>query len=252
MRYVWDKYYDYLEDVGRVTRLLFKLLIHYLRIWDLASASRVDYFIANSKHVAKRVMKHYRREAEVIYPPVDTSAFSPATKQDEFYLMVGQLVRYKRADLAVEAFNKARKRLVIIGEGEQLTILKKRARGNISILGYQPFPVIQDHYARCRALIFPGVEDFGMVPVEAMASGRPVLAFGKGGALETVRDGVTGLFFDEQTPESIIDAVERYEKMEKDFSPVQIIQHAQKFDKNHFVTQFHNTINRLTQQVEST
>ena len=251
MRYVWDMYHDYLETVRGLTRLLMPVLVHFLRVWDLASAARVDYFIANSMHVADRVMKHYRREAEVIHPPVDTNAFIPSGEQDDFYLMVGQLLPYKRTDLAVDAFNRLGKRLVIIGDGDQLTPLKKRAKRNISILGYQPFSIIRDYYAKCKALIFPGVEDFGIVPVEAMASGRPVIAFRKGGALETVKDGVTGLFFDEQTPESLIDAIERYENMESEFSSDRIIEHAQQFDKKKFKQQFQKIINRLRNKVIS-
>lgn len=247
MRYVWDMYHDYLKGASSFTRFLMPPIIHYLRIWDMAAASRVDHFISNSTYVAERVMKHYRREAEVIPPPVDTKAFTLTDEHSDFYLMVGQLVRYKRFELAVEAFNRMKKPLVIIGEGEQLIELKGNAGPSITIMGRQPFSVIRDYYARCKALIFPGEEDFGIVPVEAMASGRPVIAFKKGGALETVIDGLTGLFFDEQTPESLIAAVQVYERIEKNFSSSLIVEHAHQFDRQKFKVRMQEAIERLLQ-----
>jgi glycosyltransferase involved in cell wall biosynthesis len=242
MRYVWDMYQDYLESAGRITRLLMPLLIHYLRLWDYASAARVDYFMADSEHVAKRVRKHYRRDATVVYPPADIAAFTQSSAPKDFYLMVGQLVGYKRADLAVEAFNRLGKPLVIIGDGEQFNQLCAEAKSNIKVMGRQPFSVIRDHYSQCKALIFPGEEDFGIVPVEAMASGRPVIAYRKGGAVETVVDGVTGLFFDQQTPEALIEAVEQYEANQQQFISERIIQHAQSFSRETFRTKMQNFI----------
>jgi glycosyltransferase involved in cell wall biosynthesis len=236
MRYVWDMYHDYLKSAGRITRLLMPLLIHYLRLWDYASAARVDYFLADSGHVAKRIQKHYRRDATILYPPVDLAAFTQSSAPEDFYLMVGQLVGYKRADLAVEAFNRLGKSLVIIGDGEQFNQLCAQAQPNIKIMGRQPFSVIRDHYSRCKALIFPGEEDFGIVPVEAMASGRPIIAYRKGGALETVVEGITGLFFDQQTPESLIQAIEQYEATDQQFNSERIIQHSQNFSQETFTT----------------
>lgn len=248
MRYVWPMYHDYQETAGWLKRILMPPVIHYLRMWDLVSASRVDQFITNSAYVARRVMRYYRRKSEVVPPPVDTDAFTPSNIREDFYLMVGQLVPYKRVDLAVEAFNRLGKRLIIIGHGEQLKRLRKAAAPNITFLGRQPLSVLRDHYARCRALIFPGEEDFGIVPVEAMASGRPVIAFKGGGALETVVDGVTGLFFNEQTPESLVEAVERYELMETKFSSNRIVQHAEQFNRQRFKEGVRRVIERLIQE----
>lgn len=238
MRYVWDMYHQYRAEAGAITRFLMPPLAHYLRIWDRASADRVDHFVANSAFVARRIWKYYRREAAVIHPPVAVQDFSLSEQRDDFYLMVGQLVRYKRADLAVEAFTRMGKRLVVIGEGEQLKELRRIAGPNVAFLGHQPFNVIRDHYARCRALIFPGIEDFGMVPVEAMASGRPVIALRQGGALETVLDGETGIFFDQQTSESLTDAVLRFEACESDFNPAAIRAHAERFGPSRFREEF--------------
>ena len=248
MRYVWPMYHDYQETAGWLKRILMPPVIHYLRMWDLTSAWRVDQFITNSAYVARRVMRYYRRESEVIPPPVDTDAFSPSNVRGDFYLMVGELVPYKRVDVAVEAFNRLGKRLIIIGHGGQLERLRKAAAPNITFLGRQPFSVLREHYASCRALIFPGEEDFGIVPVEAMASGRPVIAFKGGGALETVVDGVTGLFFDEQTPESLVEAVERYELIEAKFSSNRIVQHAEKFNRQKFKEGMRRVIERLIQE----
>jgi glycosyltransferase involved in cell wall biosynthesis len=238
MRYLWDMYQDYLESTKGITKLLMPYLSHYLRVWDFSSAARVDHFIANSEFVSLRIRKFYRREAQVIHPPVATGEFSFSDQKEDFYLVVGQLVTYKKADLAVEAFNRLGKRLIIIGEGAQRSVLEKLAKANITIMGRQPFKVIADHYKRCKALIFPGVEDFGIVPVEAMASGTPVIAFKKGGVLETVIDGKTGIFFNEQTPDSLINAVIRFESIESFFNNHEIATHSKHFDKKVFKDKF--------------
>jgi len=234
MRYVWDMYFDYRATAGWLKKLLMPPLIHYLKMWDYVSAARVDYFISNSSFVAARIAKHYRRTAEVIHPPVATSDFTPSPEHEDFYLVMGQLVGYKRVDIAVEAFNRLGRRLIIIGEGEALADVKRLAGSNVEVLGRQPFSIIKDHLSKCRALIFPGVEDFGIVPVEAMACGKPVIAFKAGGALETVVDGVTGLFFDQQTSDSLIDAVQRFDSLESSFDTFRIAEHARTFDKEIF------------------
>ena len=235
MRYVWDMYHDYREQAGIIKRMAMPALVHYLRTWDQLSATRVDHFIANSSFIAKRINKAYRRDATVIHPPVSFDEFDIATiPLENYYLLIGQLVNYKRADLAVKAFNAMNKPLIIIGEGEQMAELKKIAGPNITILGRQPFDVIKHHYAHCQALIFPGVEDFGIVPLEAMASGRPVIAYAKGGALETVINDKSGILFHEQTEESLIDAVNHYESVKDSFNTHEIRAHAKNFSESTF------------------
>lgn len=238
MRYIWNMYNKYYESSGLVTRMLMPPLAHYLRNWDVATSNRVDHFSANSATVAQRIKTYYRRDAQVIHPPVDTNAFKAAAMHDvgDYYLMVGELVSYKRPDLAVIACNLLKAKLVVIGGGEMLERIRKLAGPTVTILGPQPFDVLRHHYAHCRALIFPGEEDFGIVPVEAMASGRPVIAYGRGGATETVIADESGVFFDVQTTEALIDAIERLEKI--DFNPAAAVRRAGDFTTNAFVERF--------------
>jgi glycosyltransferase involved in cell wall biosynthesis len=234
MRYIWNMYHDYRNSAGRVARLMMPPLTHYLRMWDVTSAARVDSFVANSATVAKRIHRYYGAPSVVIHPPVDTGAFSIAapSELDEYYLMAGELVSYKRPDLAVRAFNEMKLKLVVIGGGEMLDEIRRLAGPTVTVLGSQPFDVLKQHYARCRALIFPGEEDFGMVPVEAMASGRPVVAFGRGGATETVATGVSGVFFAEQSVEAITSAVRSLADIAID--PEKIAARANQFGREQF------------------
>jgi glycosyltransferase involved in cell wall biosynthesis len=245
MRYLWDMYHDYLNGANRLTRWAMRPIMHYLRIWDALSAFRVDHFVANSRYVARRISKHYRRDADVVHPPVSVDDFHISEDVDDYYLMVGQLVGYKRPDIAVEAFNRMNRKLVIIGEGELSNRLSSMAGPNVQLMGRQPFEVIRTHYAKCRALIFPGVEDFGIVPVEAMASGRPVIAYRAGGALETVEEGKTGLFFDTQDADALINAVTQYENRAEEFDPMRIRAHAESFHVSHFKREMQSLIERL-------
>jgi glycosyltransferase involved in cell wall biosynthesis len=230
MRYIWNMFHEYRRTSGLLKRLLMLPAAHYIRMWDALSAQRVDHFVANSDTVAKRIARYYRREAEVIAPPVAVDDFyiDPHAGRDGTWLMAGELVAYKRPDLAVEAFNAMGRRLVVVGGGEMLERLRRLAGPTVTVLGPQPFKRLRQLYAESFALVFPGEEDFGIVPVEAMASGRPVLAFGRGGATETVVDGVTGLFFQEQTVEAIIDGVERMLDLSIDANKIRA--HAERFN----------------------
>jgi glycosyltransferase involved in cell wall biosynthesis len=245
MRYIWNMYHDYRNSAGRLARLMMPPLTHYLRMWDVTSAARVDSFIANSATVARRIHRYYGANSAVIHPPVDTDAFSIAAPSElaDYYLMAGELVSYKRPDLAVRAFNEMKLKLVVIGGGEMLDEIRRLAGPTVTVLGAQPFDVLRQHYARCRALIFPGEEDFGMVPVEAMASGRPVVAFGRGGATETVADGVTGVFFSEQTVEAISSAVRSLAGIEIDSG--KIAAHARQFGRDQFFQKMRTHIDQL-------
>lgn len=246
MRYVWDMYHEYVGRAGRLVRTLFPAIAHWLRVWDRVSADRVDTFVANSSFIAARIRKFYRREAEIIYPPVSTTAFSHVEQRGDYYLCLGQLVAYKRADIAVDAFNQLQLPLIVIGEGEIFDELKQRAGSTIKFLGRQPFSVVKEHLERCKGLIFPGVEDFGIVPVEAMASGAPVIAYGRGGALDTVVDGRTGILFHEQSVDALVDAVRRVESGAVSFDREVLRAHAMTFDKEIFKQRIRALVDRLS------
>jgi glycosyltransferase involved in cell wall biosynthesis len=245
MRYIWNMYRDYRSNAGPVTRLMMPPLSHYLRMWDVTSALRVDSFVANSATVARRIHRYYGADSVVVHPPVDTNAFSIAATSElgDYYLMAGELVSYKRPDLAVRAFNDMQLKLVVIGGGEMLDEIRRIAGPTVTVMGSQPFDVLKQHYAQCRALIFPGEEDFGMVPVEAMASGRPVVAFGRGGATETVADGLSGVFFTEQTAEAVSAAVRRLADLTIDSE--KIAAHADQFGREQFFRKMRSHIDGL-------
>jgi glycosyltransferase involved in cell wall biosynthesis len=234
MRYAWDFYFDYRNHKSNPLRnFLIHCLMHKIRIWDVLSSNRVDTFIANSHNVAARIAKHYRRESTVIYPPVSV----PETDLGEcplgeYYLVVSRLVSYKRIDLAVQAFNQLSIPLIVAGDGAELKALKKMANSNIRFVGRVSEEQKADLYRRCRGFVFPGEEDFGITPVEAQSYGKPVIAFGRGGAVETVIDGVTGIHFKEQTVDSLIKAVNKAENMK--FDPHKIRENALTFDKTVF------------------
>jgi len=245
MRYVWDMYHRYRAEAGPLARLAMPLICHYLRTWDVAAAARVDAFAANSAHVARRIRRWYGRDdAEVIHPPVQTGAFDPTRPRGERYLFVGELVGYKLADVAVRAFNRLGLPLTVIGGGPMLAELKRQAGPNIEILGRQSFDVLKERLATCRALVFPGEEDFGLVPVEAMASGAPVIAFGRGGATETVLDGRTGILYEDGSEAGLAAAVRRFEDQRGLWGPADIATHAAAFDTAVFKEKFQAMVER--------
>lgn len=238
-RYIWDHYHEYTR--GLRARALIAPVAHWLRVWDQLSAARVDHFVANSNWIASRIRSYYRRESEVIHPPVDVDRFQPTrSAPEDFYLVVSRFVSYKRIDLAIQAANRLGRRLVVVGDGPNRRRLEALAGPTVEFLGLRSDAEVADLYARCRAFLFPAWEDFGIAPVEAQAAGRPVIAFGRGGALDTVIDGVTGIFFDEQTVESLIEAMERAERME--FDPGACRANAEGFDAQEFRRRFQSAV----------
>ncbi|EET48107.1 glycosyltransferase [Thalassobium sp. R2A62] len=250
MRYIWDQYHVYRDQAGRLTKLIMPHIAHKMRIWDTTSAARVDHFIANSSFVAERIKKFWRRDATVIYPPVDVDAFAQSrpVQVSDFYLYAGELASYKRPDIAVEAFTKSGRRLVVIGEGSERKELEAAAGPNITFLGRVSFATLKDYYSRCRALIFPGVEDFGIVPVEVIASGRPVIALGRGGALDTVTHDMTGVLFEEATPDSLAKALNYFEQNEKNFQIKETSSFAEPFSPFEFRNKFSNYVSTILEQ----
>lgn len=238
MRYAWDLYHQYLNEANLnsgIKSWIAKYFLHKIRLWDVISTNRVDYFIANSNYIAKRIKKIYNRDAIVIYPPVNTENFELIEEKEDFYLAVSRMVPYKKMDLIVEAFSEMPdKKLIVIGDGPEFKKIKSKATKNIILLGYQPFEVLKEYMQKASAFVFAAEEDFGIVPVEAQACGTPVIAYGKGGSLETVIDRKTGLFFYKQTIEAIKNAIILFEESKEDFNPFIIREHALNFSTERF------------------
>ncbi len=248
MRYAWNAFHDYTRNFGPIKRGLTAILMNYLAVYDYSASARVDFFAAISETTRKRIKKYYRRDAVVIYPPCDVDRFYPSEKIDDYYLFAGRLVGYKMADLAVKVFNANKKRLLIVGEGPEMQRLKAMASKNIEFLGWVPDDELSKVYANCRALIFPGEEDFGIVPVEAQASGRPVIAYAKGGALETVIPDQTGIFFYDRSVESLTMAINKLEKRIDKFDTAKIVQNACRFSKSNFLARFEDFVSRCIEE----
>lgn len=241
IRYAWDMQGQYLNEAGIAKGLrgfIARYLLHKIRNWDYRTANGVDYFVSNSEYIGRRIKKVYRRDSQTIYPNVAVENFNLQVQKEDFYLTASRMVPYKKIDLIVKAFaSMPDKKLVVIGDGPQFDKVKAAASPNVTILGYQPFDVLRDYMRRAKAFVFAAEEDFGIIPVEAQACGTPVVAFAKGGALETVVDGTTGVYFYEQTEAAINSAIEKFEA-EFHYDPVQIRQHAMSFSTERFRAEF--------------
>ena len=242
IRYAWDLQHQYLKEAKLdkgLKGLLAKYLLHKIRMWDVRTSNGVDHFIANSKFISRRVKKVYGRDADVIYPPVEVERFDFNDNKEDFYLTASRMVPYKRMDLIVEAFaNMPDKKLVVIGDGSEMPKVKKKAASNIEILGYQPDQVLHDYMRRAKAFVFAAEEDFGITPVEAQACGTPVIAYGKGGVLETVRpygiSNPTGLFFERQSISSLVETVKKFDKIQNLILPSDCKENSQSFSSDRF------------------
>lgn len=244
MRYVWDMYDDYYKSSGLCAKAAMSIFRNYLRKYDLKSADSVDFFIANSNFIAGRISRIYNRPSVVVYPPVDTSFYAQADfEKKDYYLFAGQLISYKNPDLAVEACKKMNRRLVVAGEGPMKEKLMRSAGSNVTFTGRVDNETFRRLYGEAKALIFPGVEDFGIIPLEAQATGTPVIALGKGGALETVCDGRTGVFFNEPSVESLCGAIERFESMSFEIPVMKA--NAGRFGKDVFNERFSEAVRRF-------
>lgn len=233
-RYIWDFYYTYLKNSGWLKRIIMPRLIHKMRMWDRLAADRVDYFIANSKYIAQRINKYYRRDADVIYPCVHINEYDIVDCPDDYYLMVGRFTFYKRFDLGIAACTKLGRKLIVVGHGDEEKRLRKIAGTTVQLAGAVSDDEIKQLYRKAKAFIFPGEEDFGITPVEAQSAGCPVLAYGKGGATETVLEGRTGWFFSEQTADSLGECIMRFENEGVSFSREEIRKHSQQFSEERF------------------
>ncbi len=249
MRYAWEDNQQYVSsyNMSSLIKLFVPFFIHKIRQWDKLTADRVDHFIANSNYVKNRIHKYYRRNSDVIYPFIHANNFQPGTQREDFFLAVGRITSYKKFDLLVEAFNKTNYKLKIAGTGNSMPALSKIANSNIEFLGFVSDKELKELYQKAKALIFPQCEDFGIIPLEAMASGCPVIAFKKGGALETIKDQTTGVFFEEQTTSSLIDALQKFNNLT--FNSNEIVKHARKFDVSEFDDKLTTLIKNIYESV---
>lgn len=237
IRYAWDLYHQYLRESGLdggLKGMLAKYFLHKIRLWDASTANRVDHYVANSRYIARRIKKTYGKPSDVIYPPVDVDKFTLREVKEEFYLTASRMVPYKKIDLIVEAFSQTDKKLLVIGDGPDMAKIKSKAGKNVELLGFADDETMADLMGRAKAFVFAAEEDFGITPVEAQACGTPVICFGRGGARETVRDGVSGLYFMEQNTKELLAAVAKFEQNYDKFEPVKIRENSLKFSRARF------------------
>ncbi len=246
MRYLWDMYHEYFKNSNPVVKFFMKKMIPSLRQWDLLSSNLVDHFVANSSFVAARIRRYYNRQADVVFPPCDIKKYADCQRAPEdFYLFFGQLVGYKRADLAIEACIKSGRKIVVIGEGKSKLAKKYIKSGLVTFTGRISDEKVKEYFSKAKALLFPGIEDFGIIPVEANSAGCPVLAYRKGGACDSILENKTGLFFDEQTLDSIIACMNYFEEHEEDFSKREIYEkHVKQFSNTEFERKIMNIIEK--------
>lgn len=249
-RWIWN-YQDYSrrESFGAVKNAVLPVLIEYLKHWDQGASRQPDHFVANSETVAIRIKNIYKRSAHVIHPPIDTNRFHASREHEDYYIVLSRLVGYKRIDLAVHACTQLKRKLLILGDGPDRKVLEEMSGPTVKFLGRISDREVEHYVSHCRALLFPGEEDFGMAPLEVAAAGRPTIAYHAGGAVETIVDGVTGIFFNEQNPESLADAIERFEKME--WSPATLRQHAERFSVPVFRDRLQEFLRRVGAPVEN-
>ncbi|MCA9139344.1 MAG: glycosyltransferase [Planctomycetales bacterium] len=247
MRYAWDLQHEYLRNKGiqwGIRSIIARKILHYTRLWDRAAADRVDHFVCNSKFIAQRIAKFYRRESTVIHPPVATDDFKLNERKEDFYLTAGRMVPYKKFELVVRAFAKMPdKKLVVIGDGPEMKKVKSGATPNVTFEGHQPFPALCQRMGQAKGFVFAALEDFGIMPVEAQACGTPVIAYGRGGSVETVADGRTGVLFSDQTEQSIVQAIERFESLS--FAPEVCREHSLQFSEQTFRDKFSAYVDRV-------
>ena len=248
MRYLWDMYHEYFRKSNPIVKFFMKKMIPGLRQWDVISSNLVDHFVANSHYVAARIQRYYNRKATVVYPPCDIENYleNPRSPED-FYLFFGQLVGYKRADLAIEACIKSGRKLVVIGDGKSKDAKRLEKTGLVKFTGRVSDKEVADYLSKAKALLFPGIEDFGIIPVEANAAGCPVLAYKDGGAMDSIQENVTGLFFEEQTAESLIACMDSFEKIENQFADRKVFE---KHVKQFSLEEFQNKMKKVLENKE--
>ncbi len=244
LRYAYHFYHQYRKSQRSIPRILKDMLLHYYRIWNSSASKRVDYFIANSRETKRRIELYFGKTAKIIFPPVDTDFFKPSSdKKEDFFLFVGRLRDYKRLDLAISATKELGYRLFVVGEGENLNSLKAKTGEGVNFMGRVSREKLRELYQKAKALIFPGLEDFGIVPLEANACGTPVIAYKGGGALDTVIEGETGIFFEEQNKDALIETILKFEKMK--FDKEKMYKNAERFSKKRFKEEFKKFINEI-------